>query len=503
MAESLYLETLKHRVLIFDGAMGTSIQQLDLTAADFGGPGLDGCNDHLVLSRPDAIEAIHASFLDVGCDVLETNTFRSNRLTLREYGLDGRVLEMNRAAAALARRVADRFTTSDRPRFVAGSIGPSGFLPSTSDPVLGNMDFDTLADVFAEQARGLVEGGVDVLLIETSQDILEVRAAIAGIRRYFREAGVWRPIQAQITLDTSERMLLGTDIAASLTILEGMRADIVGLNCSTGPEHMRQPVRYLASNARAPISVIPNAGIPHNEGGVAVYPLTPAELAEAHEEFVTKIGVGIVGGCCGTTPEHLRAVVEAVGGRAPLPRELRHVPRVASAMTTYDLHQDPPPTLIGERVNTQGSRAVKRLLLKDDYDGVLEVAREQVDGGAHLLDVCTALTERQDEAHQMSTLVKLLAQTVETPLVIDTTEYDVVEAALKQYPGRAIVNSINLENGRERIDRVVPHVAEHGAAVIALTIDEQGMAKTAARKLEIARRIHDIVTPSTASIRRT
>jgi 5-methyltetrahydrofolate--homocysteine methyltransferase len=494
MAGSPYLDRLQQRVLVFDGAMGTSIQKLGLTAADFGGPGLDGCNDHLVLSRPDAIESIHASFLEVGCDVLETNTFRANRLTLREYGLHDRVLEMNRAAGRVARRVADRFATADRPRFVAGSIGPSGFLPSTSDPTLGNTTFAELASVFAEQARGLVEGGVDVLLIETSQDILEVKAQIAGIRRYFREAGVSVPIQAQVTLDTSERMLLGTDIAASLVILEAMRADVVGLNCSTGPEHMRQPVRYLCENARRPVSVIPNAGIPHNEGGVAVYPLTPAELADAHEEFVTKIGVSIVGGCCGTTPEHLRAVVERVWGLAPLRRAVRHVPRFASAMTSFDARQDPPPTIIGERVNTQGSRAVKRLLLADDYEGVLEVARDQVEGGAHLLDVCVALTERQDEGEQMGRLVKLLAQSVETPLVIDTTESDVVKDALERYPGRAVVNSINLENGRKRIDDVVPLVVEHGAAVVALTIDEVGMAKTAQRKLEIARRIHDIVT---------
>jgi 5-methyltetrahydrofolate--homocysteine methyltransferase len=275
--------------------------------------------------------------------------------------------------------------------------------------------------VFGEQARGLVEGGADVLLIETSQDILEVKAQIAGIRRYMKSAGVSIPLQVQVTLDTSERMLLGTDIAASLVIMEAMRADIVGLNCSTGPEHMRQPVRYLCENARVPISVIPNAGIPHNEGGVAIYPLSPEALAEAHEEFVTRIGVSIVGGCCGTTPEHMKQVVDRVWGKKPLRRDVRYVPRAASAMTAYSLHQDPPPTLIGERVNAQGSRAVKRMLLADDYDGVLEVARGQVEGGAHLLDVCVALTERQDESEQMGRLVKLLAQTVETPLGIDTT----------------------------------------------------------------------------------
>jgi len=492
MSGSRYLQHLRERVLVFDGAMGTSIQKLDLTAADFGGADLEGCNDYLVITRPDAIESVHASFLEVGCDVLETDTFRSNRLTLREYGLHERVLEINRAAAQLARRVADRFATTERPRYVAGSIGPSGFLPSTSDAALGAITFSELVETFEEQARGLIEGGVDVLLIETSQDILEVKAQIVGIRRAQRALASDVALQVQVTLDTSGRMLLGTDISAATTIIESMRADVIGLNCSTGPEHMRQPVRWLCENSRLPVSVIPNAGIPLNQGGVAHYPLEPEGLAAAHEEFVTRIGVSIVGGCCGTTPEHLRAVVERVWGKAPLARNVPRVPRVASAMTAFDLKQEPAPTMIGERVNAQGSRAVKRMLLADDYDGVLDVARGQVEGGAHLLDVCVALTERQDEAHQMGTVVKLLAQGVETPLMIDTTEYDVVEEALRRYPGRATINSINLENGRERIDRVMPHVMEHGAAVVALTIDEQGMAKTAARKLEVARRIHDI-----------
>ncbi len=494
MRESRYLDVLKERVLVFDGAMGTSIQALGLAAADFGGPGLEGCNDHLVFSRPEVVEGIHASFLEVGCDVVETDTFRANRLTMREYGLEDRIVEMNRAAASLARRVADGFATPERPRFVAGSIGPSGFLPSTSDPTLGATTYGELAEVFREQARGLVEGGVDVLLIETSQDILEVKAQVTGIRRALAELGTWRPLQVQVTLDTSGRMLLGTDIEAATVIIEAIGADLIGLNCSTGPEHMRQPVRWLSDNTRLPISVIPNAGIPHNEAGCAVYPLTPEALAEAHGEFVEQLGVNVVGGCCGTTPEHLRQVVERVWGKKPRTRDVAYVARVASAMTATALAQQPAPTLIGERVNAQGSRAVKRLLLAEDYDGILEVARGQVEGGAHLLDVCVAVTERQDEAAQMGALVKLLAQGVEAPLVVDTTEYDVVRAALEQYPGRAIVNSINLENGRQRIEAVLPYAVEHGAAVVALTIDEEGMAKTAERKLEVAHRIHQIST---------
>ncbi|MDQ3605337.1 MAG: methionine synthase [Gemmatimonadota bacterium] len=493
---SPYLSALRDRVLVFDGAMGTAIQGYDLSPADFGGERLEGCNDYLVISLPRVIEEIHASYLEAGADVLETDTFRSNRITLGEYGLGERVREINIAAARLARSVADRFSTEERPRFVAGSIGPSGFLPSASDPTLGNITFDELVPLFREQAEALIEGGVDLLLIETSQDILEVKAAVIGCREAIR--GAPRPIalQVQITLDTSGRMLLGTDIAAAMVTLESLRVDVLGLNCSTGPEHMRQPIRYLTENSRLPISVIPNAGIPHNEGGCAVYPLEAIPFADQLEEFVKEMGVSVVGGCCGTTPAHIRELVSRVGGSAPKHREIEYVPRLSSAIRATDLVQEPRPTMIGERVNAQGSRKVKRLLLDDDYDAILEVAREQAESGAHLLDVCVALTERPDEAEQMRTLVKLLSQGVEAPLCIDSTEVDVIEAALKQSPGRALVNSINLENGRERIDAVLPHVAAHGAAVIALVIDRDlgGMTKTAATKLEAARKIHEIAT---------
>ncbi|HUF89510.1 MAG TPA: methionine synthase [Gemmatimonadota bacterium] len=487
-----YLQLLNERVLVYDGAMGTSIQALGLSAADFGGPGLDGCNDHLSLSLPDTIGDIHASFLEAGCDVIETNSFRGNRFAIEEYGLSEQVVELNRAAARIAREAADRYSTPDRPRFVAGSIGPSGYLPSTSDPVLGSRSWSDLAAAFEEQARGLIEGGADLLLIETSQDMLEVKAAVAGVRRAMARAGVRLPIQAQVTLDPSGRMLLGTDIEAAYVTLEALRVDVVGLNCSTGPEPMRQPVRWLCENSLLPVSVIPNAGIPRNVGGEARYDLSPEDLAAAHEEFVTRLGVAIVGGCCGTTPAHIAAVVDRVGGKAPLSRTPRAVPRVASAMTAMDLAQDPPPTLIGERVNSQGSRKVKRLLLDEDYEAILQVAREQIEGGAHLLDVCVALTERPDEAEQMSAVVSLLSQGVPAPLAIDSTEAEVVRAALERCPGRALVNSINLENGRQRVDEVVPLAVEHGAALVALTIDETGMAKTAEAKLEVARRIHGI-----------
>ena len=493
-----YLDALKERVLIFDGAMGTSLQRLNLTAAHFGGERYQGCNDFLVISYPQAVEQVHRSFLDVGVDVLETNTFRSNRITLGEYGLADRVHEINRAAAALARRLADEYSLIPAPgnlaapRFVAGSIGPSGKLPSASDPELSNISYEELTDIFAEQAEGLIAGGVDLLLIETSQDILEVKAAIHGIEKAFERTGVYLPIQAQVTLDVTGHMLLGTDISAALTILEGLRIDVIGLNCSTGPEHMREPIRYLGENASLPVSCIPNAGLPLNVDGEAVYPLKPEPFAEMLAEFVEKDHISVVGGCCGTTPAHLARLVERLRQR-PLPaRPGGGVPRLSSAVRAAPMRQEPPPMLIGERCNAQGSRKFKRLLLAEDYDAILEVAREQVDGGAHALDVSVAVTELTDEAALMRRVVKLLATSLDIPLVIDTTEPEVMEAALKTAPGRCLLNSTHLESGRDRADRVFSLAKKYNAAVLALTIDENGMAKTAAAKLQIARRIYDI-----------
>src|SRR5579884_908761 len=487
---SRFLEELSRRVLVFDGAMGTSLQRYELTAADFGGK--EGCNDFLVVTRPDVIEEIHRSYCAVGVDVLETDTFQASSIKLAEYGLKDRHDEINRAAVQCAKRAAAAFETPDRPVFVAGSMGPTGMLPSSDDPTLGNVTFDELADVYGRQAQALVEGGVDVLLIETQQDILETKAAIAGIVRMFKRTGLWVPIQAQVSLDTTGRMLLGTDIGAVLATLSALPIQVVGLNCSTGPDYMREPVRNLGERSRLPISTIPNAGLPLNTPQGAVYPLEPEPMAQALREFVTEYGVSIVGGCCGTTPAHLKRVVEAVGGMPQKQRDVTYVPMVSSAMTAMALHQEPKPMLVGERVNSVGSRAVKRMLIADDYDGVLQVARGQVEGGAHTLDVCVAMTERIDELEQMRMLVKKLAMGVEAPLMIDSTEWKVVEAALKQYPGRAMINSINLENRAERVDTILPLAVEHGACVVAMTIDEQGMAKTAERKLEIARRIHDI-----------
>ncbi|MEO0562240.1 MAG: homocysteine S-methyltransferase family protein, partial [Chloroflexota bacterium] len=501
-----YLDAIDDHVVIFDGAMGTSIQKYDPTIEDYGGLEYEGCVDNLVLTRPDMIREIHESFLAVGSEVVETNTFRGNRLTLEEYGLGDKVLELNRAAARVAREACDTWESKTGiPRFVAGSMGPSGKLPSGDDPSLSDWTYQQLSDLFYEQAQGLVEGGADLLLLETSQDILEVKAAVDGINRYFREAGVRVPIQVQITLDTSGRMLFGTDIAGALVTLDALEIDAFGMNCSTGPEYMRQPVQYLVERSPYPISVLPNAGLPINVDGEAVYPMEPDPFSEMVSEFA-RWGVNIVGGCCGTTPDHLDKLYRAVHGHshqdlidktatrvAPKDRQVEAPPpQASSGMTAGLMAQNPGPTLIGERVNSQGSRKVKRLLLEDDYDSLVGIAVGQVEAGAHMLDVCVALTERDDELEQMETLVKRLSMAVEVPLIFDTTETDVAEAALAIYPGKGIINGNNLENGRDRIDVVLPLARRYGAGVLSMTIDEEGMAHTREKKVEIAKRITQI-----------
>ncbi len=445
-----YLDSLAARVLVFDGAMGTEVMARELPPEAFGGPRYQGCNEALVLTQPDLIAGVHERYLAAGADVVETDSFTASRLKLDEYGLGAKTADINYRAAALARRACDDVATEEKPRFVAGSLGPTGMLISSSDPTLSKITFDQLAALYGEQARHLVAGGADLLLLETSQDLLEMKAAIAGIVREF-ESGLRRvPIQAQATLDVTGRMLLGTDIRAVTATLDALPIDVIGLNCSTGPTHMRDAVRYLVENSRCYVAVIPNAGLPlMGSKGETIYPETPAEMARELGSFVTDFGVNAIGGCCGTTPAHIAAFVAAVAGkrgRSPSPKPLQYA---ASAMTATALKQEGSPLLVGERINAQGSRKIKRLLLADDYDEIVLVAREQVAGGAHVLDVCTALTERSDEDVQMATLVKRLAQSVETPLMIDSTEAKVIEAALKTYGGRAIVNSVHLENGRD------------------------------------------------------
>ncbi len=478
---------LRERVLVYDGGMGATLEQFDLSLEDdYRLPGR--CHEALVLNRPDVIEGVHASMLEAGAEVVETDTFQASRLKLAEWGLEAHTREINVKAAQIARKAAGE------KRFVAGSIGPTGFLPASDDATLGQIGFRDLVEVFTEQAQGLVEGGVDLIIIETAQDILEVKAAIFGARAAFKLAGRALPIQCSVSLlPQGGKMLLGTDVSAVLATLEGLEVDIIGLNCSTGPEDMRDAIRFLGEFSPVPVHCIPNAGLPlQGPNGETIFPERPEPLAKVLGEFVERYGVCVVGGCCGTTPEHIAAIAERVKGRTPGERPERRPPHLSSMIAATPLVQDPTPTLVGERVNSQGSRKAKELLLSDDYDGLLVVAEDQVTGGAHVLDICVALTERQDEDEQMRQLVKRISLSQPAPIQVDSTEPGVIETALEQIPGRAIVNSINLEAGRDKLDKVVPVARAHGAALIALTIDEVGMAKTAERKLEIAQRLKEL-----------
>jgi 5-methyltetrahydrofolate--homocysteine methyltransferase len=487
MAERDYIAATRERIVVFDGGMGATLEQFDLTQEDYGG--LQGkCHEALVLNRPDVIEGVHASMLEAGAEVVETDTFQGSRLKLDEWGLGEQTLEINTKAAEIARRAAGE------ERFVAGSIGPTGFLPASTDPTLGDISFGRLVEVFTEQAQGLVAGGADLIMIETAQDILEVKAAIFGAREAFKQTGRKLPIQCSVSLlPNGGKMLLGTDVQAVLTTLTALEIDVIGLNCSTGPEDMRDAIRFLGETSPLPVHCIPNAGLPfQGPDGETIFPEKPEPLAATLGEFVERYGVGIVGGCCGTTPEHIAAIRERIGDRVPGERPASGPIEVSSMMTSTPLVQEPRPTLVGERVNSQGSKKAKELLLADDYDGLVQVAEDQVEGGAHVLDVCVALTERQDEDEQMQAVVKRVSLTQPAPIQVDSTEPEVIQAALEQIPGRAIVNSVNLEAGRDKADRVIPLARAHGAALIALTIDEVGMAKTAERKVEIAERIRDI-----------
>ncbi len=490
--KNAYLDALEKRVLVFDGAMGTTLQSRNLAAKDYGGAHLEGCNDALVLFNPQVVLDVHRAFLQAGADVIETDSFRSNRLTLADYGLQNRVIELNQKAALLARQAADEFFTLEKPRFVAGSMGPSGKLISTSDPEMSDISFEELKDVFREQAVGLIRGGVDLLLIETSNDILEVKAAINGIREAFAQEQRWLPIQAQVTLDVNGKMLLGTDITAVVAILEGIGVNVIGLNCSTGPEHMRESIEYLTSHSTLPISCIPNAGLPLNVDGEAVYPLLPEDFSSQLGEYVQKLGVRVVGGCCGTRPEHIAALSQKIAEISATNPQTESEAMLASAVQAVQVEQQPAPFIIGERMNAQGSKAFKRLLLGEDFDAMMQVARDQLDFGAHGLDISVATTERSDEAEMMRTIVKRLSLEVPVPLVIDTTEVSVAEAALQTAPGRSLINSTNLESGEEKAGKFFTLARKYSAAVMCLTIDEEGMAKTTERKLTIARRIYDL-----------
>jgi 5-methyltetrahydrofolate--homocysteine methyltransferase len=482
-----FLQAVRDRVVIYDGAMGTNIQFRNPSVDDFWGN--EGCNEILVLSRPDIIKDIHASFLGVGCDVVETDTFGATRVVLGEYDLQDKVAEINIAAARIAREVAQQFSTAAKPRFVAGSIGPTTKLPS-----LGHIKFDDMAAGYAEQALALIEGGVDVLLVETCQDLLQAKAGLVGVFDAMHQAGKRLPVTVQVTLEATGTMLLGTEIGAALTALEPFDVDVIGLNCATGPVEMNDSVRYLGVNSTKYISVLPNAGLPQNEGGRAVYKLKPEDLAQYHKHFIADYGVRIVGGCCGTTPEHLKAVVDAVSGVEPAQREVKPTAAASSAYTSVPLDLDPKPLIVAEEMNTTTRvEHFRNLVRGKKYDDILALAKKLMNDGSHMLDLCCAIVG-EDEKGYITSILEKVATRVPAPILVDSTEADVVEEALKRIPGKAIINSINLEDGEKRTSKVLPMAKRFGAAVIALTIDEDGMALTADKKVAIAHRIFDLAT---------
>src|SRR5438105_1092010 len=390
-----FLQTVRERVVIYDGAMGTNIQKRNPTLDDYWGK--ENCSEVLVLSRPDIIRGIHADFFRVGCDVVETNTFGATRTVLGEFGLQDRVAEINLTAVKLAKEVAQQFSTNGKPRFVAGSIGPTTKLPS-----LGHISFDDMVRAYEEQADALIEGGVDVLLIETAQDLLQAKIAVIGVIDAMRKAGKRLPIQVQVTLQESGTMLLGTEIGAALTALEPLDIDIIGMNCATGPAEMNDAVRYLGANSTKEISVLPNAGLPQNEGGHAVYKLKPEELAQYHKHFVQDYGVRIVGGCCGTTPEHLKAVVDAVSNVEPATRDVKPIAAASSAYTSVPLDLEPKPLIVAEEMNTTTRvEHFKNLVRAGKYDDILALAKKRVNEGSHMLDLCCAIVGEDEKGYRI------------------------------------------------------------------------------------------------------
>ena len=483
MAPQRFLDKIRTEITVFDGAMGTNLQRQNLSPDDYGGEALAGCNEYLVVSKPEAVQRVHEEFLRVGCEAIETNTFGANAIVLAEYGLQDRVYELNLKAAQLACDVARGFSTSEA-KYVIGSIGPSTKLPS-----LGHISFQQMFDAYQEQVKGLLDGGVDALLVETVQDPLQAKSALAAIYNLFKNG--WRrvPVMAQVTVETTGTLLMGTDMAAALTTLSAYPVEVIGMNCATGPAEMSDHIRYLSQYSPRIISCLPNAGIPENIGGETVYPLSPDEFARYMAHFALDLGVNIVGGCCGTTPEHLQRLVKEVKGKPVKERAVQFVPSLSSLYSSVAIDQEPKPLLVGERTNANGSKKFRELLLEENFDGMLEMAREQVKEGAHVLDVCVAYVGR-DEARDMEETIRRFNKQVTIPLAVDSTEVAAIEKALSLISGKPLINSINLEDGEDKARAILELSRKYGAAVIALTIDEEGMAKTAERKLQVAQRLY-------------
>ena len=486
--KSLFLERLnspQRPVLVFDGAMGTNLQVQNLTAEDFGGTEYEGCNEYLVHTKPSAVETVHRGFLEVGADVIETDTFGGTPLVLAEYDLADKSYYLNKTAAELAKKVAQEYSTPEKPRFVAGSMGPG-----TKLPTLGHIDYDTLKDAYVTQVKGLYDGGVDLLLVETCQDVLQIKAALNAIEEVFAEKGERLPLMVSVTMETMGTMLVGTEINAALAILEPYPIDILGLNCATGPDLMKPHIKYLSENSPFIVSCIPNAGLPENVGGQAHYKLTPVELKMALMHFIEDLGVQIIGGCCGTRPAHIKALAEIASTLTPKEREYHYEPSAASIYSTQSYTQDNSFLIVGERLNASGSKKCRTLLNDEDWDGLISLAKAQVKEGAQVLDVNVDYVGRNGEK-DMHELASRLVNNVTLPLMLDSTEWTKMEAGLKVAGGKCILNSTNYEDGEERFFKVLELAKKYGAGVVIGTIDEEGMARTAQKKFEIAKRAYD------------
>ncbi|MGB7439656.1 MAG: methionine synthase [Coleofasciculaceae cyanobacterium] len=479
-----HLNSPQRPVIVFDGATGTSLQTQNLTAADFGGPEYEGCNEYLVHTKPEAVEKVHRGFLEVGADVIETDTFGAASIVLAEYNLADQAYYLNKKAAEIAKGIAAEYSTPEKPRFVAGSMGPT-----TKLPTLGHIDFDTMQASFAEQAEGLYDGGVDLFIVETCQDVLQIKAALNGIEEVFQGKGARRPIMVSVTMEVMGTMLVGSEISAALTILEPYPIDILGLNCATGPDKMKEHIKYLSEHSPFIVSCIPNAGLPENVGGQAHYKLTPMELRMALMHFVEDLGVQVIGGCCGTRPEHIQQLAEIAKTLSPKERHPNYEPSAASIYSTQPYEQDNSFLIVGERLNASGSKKCRTLLNNEDWDGLVALAKAQVKEGAHVLDVNVDYVGRDGEK-DMHELVSRLVTNITLPLMLDSTEWEKMEAGLKVAGGKCILNSTNYEDGEERFLKVLDIAKKYGAGVVVGTIDEEGMARTAKRKFAIAQRAY-------------
>jgi 5-methyltetrahydrofolate--homocysteine methyltransferase len=485
---SSFLDTLKERIVVFDGAMGTNLQVQNLTVDDYGGPQFEGCPEYLLISKPSAVEKVHAGFLEVGCDVIETNSFGATPVVLSEYGIPELAYELSRKAAQIAKQVANDYTNKEHPRWVAGSIGPG-----TKLPTLGQISYLSLRSAYTEQARGLLDGGADLLVVETCQDLLQTKAALAAIFLDFEHNKRRVPVIAQVTIESNGVMLNGTEISAALTALAPFPIDVVGMNCGTGPKHMTEHLRYLCENAPLPVSVLPNAGLPSVKEGKMHYDETPESFAAQVLHFARDFGANIVGGCCGTTPSHLRLLVEEIGRVSPKRRDAQLVPAASSIYFQQPYRQVTSFLIVGERVNASGSKKMRDLLNEEDWDGLVSLAKEQEREGAHILDVNVDFVGRDGE-RDMHQLASRLVTNVKIPLMFDSTEWQKMEAGLQHAGGKSILNSTNYEDGVPRFVNVIELAKQYGASVVIGTIDEQGMARTAEGKFEIARRAYQQAT---------